>query len=65
LFYPFKQIVRNGTSIKNCRWGIGNIYVNDETIPNQFRIVIRAFNTQNDTLGGFDEGLTSLAPILE
>ena len=56
-----KYFVRNGTSKKNCRWGIGNVYFNYETIPEQFSNVLRAFNTQNDTLGGFHEGLTGLA----
>ena len=60
-FNQTKYFVRNGTSIKQCRWGIGNVYFNYETIPEQFSNVLRAFNTQNDTLGGFHEGLTSLA----
>jgi len=42
------------------RWAIGNVYFNYETIPEQFSNVLRAFNTQNDTLGGFHEGLTGL-----
>ena len=60
-FNQTKYFVRNGTSIKNCRWGIGNVYFNYESIPEQFSNVLRAFNTQNDVLGGFHEGLTSLA----
>ena len=60
-FNQSKYFVRNGTTLKNCRWGIGNVYFNYETIPEQFSNVLRAFNTQNDTLGGFHEGLTSLA----
>ena len=60
-FNQTKYFVRNGTTLKNCRWGIGNVYFNYETIPEQFNNVLRAFNTQNDTLGGFHEGLTSLA----
>ena len=60
-FNQSKYFVRNGTTLKNCRWGIGNVYFNYETIPDQFSNVLRAFNTQNDTLGGFHEGLTSLA----
>ena len=59
-FNQTKYFVRNGTSIKNCRWGIGSVYFNYETIPDQFSNVLRAFNTQNDTLGGFHEGLTGL-----
>ena len=59
-FNQTKYFVRNGTSLKQCRWGIGNVYFNYETIPDQFSNVLRAFNTQNDTLGGFHEGLTGL-----
>jgi hypothetical protein len=59
-FNQTKYFVRNGTTIKNCRWAIGNVYFNYETIPEQFSNVLRAFNTQNDTLGGFHEGLTGL-----
>ncbi len=40
-----KYFVRNGTSIKQCRWGIANVYFNNETIPEQFSNVLRAFNT--------------------
>ncbi len=36
------------------------VYFNYETIPEQFSNVLRAFNTQNDVLGGFHEGLTGL-----
>ena len=64
-FNQSKYFVRNGTSIKQCRWGIGNVYFNYETIPDQFSNVLRAFNTQNDTLGGFHEGLTSLSAFQE
>ena len=60
-FNQSKYFVRNGTTIKNCRWGIGNVYFNYETVPEQFSNVLRAFNTQNDVLGGFHEGLTGLA----
>jgi len=56
-FNQTKYFIRNGTTLKQCRWGIGNVYFNYETIPEQFSNVLRAFNTQNDTLGGFHEGL--------
>ena len=59
-FNQTKYFVRNGTSIKQCRWGIGSVYFNYETIPEQFYNVLKAFNTQNDTLGGFHEGLTGI-----
>jgi hypothetical protein len=59
-FNQSKYFVRNGTTLKQCRWGIGNVYFNYETIPEQFYNVLKAFNTQNDTLGGFHEGLTGI-----
>ena len=59
-FNQTKYFVRNGTSIKQCRWGIGSVYFNYETIPEQFYNVLKAFNTQNDTLGGLHEGLTGI-----
>ncbi len=55
-FNQSKYFVRNETSFKQCRWGIENVYFNYETIPEQFSNVLCAFNTQNDTLGGFHEG---------
>ena len=45
-FNQTKYFVRNGTTIKQCRWGIGNVYFNYETIPEQFSNVLRAFNTK-------------------
>ena len=39
-FNQTKYFVRNGTSIKQCRWGIGNVYFNYETIPEQFYNVL-------------------------
>jgi hypothetical protein len=59
-FNQTKYFVRNGTTLKQCRWGIGNVYFNYENIPEQFSNVLRAFNTHNDVLGGFHEGLTGL-----
>ncbi len=58
-FNQTKYFVYNGTSIKQCRWGIDNVYFDYET-PEQFSNVLSAFNTQNDVLGGFHEGLTGL-----
>jgi hypothetical protein len=40
--------------------GIGSVYFNYETIPEQFYNVLKSFNTQNDTLGGFHEGVTGI-----
>ena len=65
IFNQSKYYIRNGTTLKQCRWGIGNVYFNYETIPEQFSNVLRAFNTQNDTLGGFHEGLTGLPAFQE
>jgi hypothetical protein len=61
IFNQSKYFIRNGTTLRHCRWGIGNVFFNYETIPEQFSNVLRAFNTQNDTLGGFHEGLTGLS----
>ncbi len=43
-FNQTKHFVRNRTSIKQCRWGIGNVYFNYETIPEQFYNVLKAFS---------------------
>jgi hypothetical protein len=58
IFNQSKYFICNGTTLKQCRWGIGNVYFNYETIPEPFSNVLRAFNTQNDTIGGFHEDLT-------
>jgi len=60
-FNNSKYFVRNGSTIKQCRWGIGAVNFNYENISEQFNGVLRAFNNQNDTLGGLHEGLTGLA----
>jgi hypothetical protein len=60
LFNQSKYFVRNGTSIKQCRWGIGNVYFDYETLPEQFNSMLKAFNTQNDVLGGCHPGLTGI-----
>ena len=60
-FNQSKYFIRNGTTIRQCRWGIGSVNFNYETINEQFNGVLRAFNSQNDVLGGLHEGLTSLA----
>ncbi len=52
--------MRNGTAIKQCRWGICSVYFHYGTVPEQFFNILKAFNTQNDTLGGFHEGLTGI-----
>ena len=60
LFNQSKYFVRNGTSIKQCRWGIGNVYFDYETLPEQYNSMLKAFNTQNDVLGGCHAGLTGI-----
>jgi hypothetical protein len=39
----------------------GNVRLIPESIPEQFNGVLRAFNTQSDTLGGLYPGILSLA----
>jgi hypothetical protein len=60
LFNQSKYFVRNGTTIKQCRWGIGNVYFDYETLPEQYNSMLKAFNTQNDVLGGCHAGLTGI-----
>jgi hypothetical protein len=60
LFNQSKYFVRNGTTIKQCRWGIGNVYFDYETLPEQYNSMLKAFNTQNDVLGGCHPGLTGI-----
>ncbi len=49
-FTQSKYFVRNGTTLKQCRWGIGNVYFSYATIPEQFYNVLKAFNTQKRML---------------
>jgi hypothetical protein len=60
-FNQSKYFISNGTTIKQCRWGIGSVNFNYETINKPFNCVLREFNNQTDTLGCLHEGLTGLA----
>ena len=56
-----KYFVRNGDGIQNCTYIVGNVRLIPETIPEQFNGVLRAWNAQNDVLGGLYPGIASLA----
>jgi hypothetical protein len=56
-----KYFVRNGDGISNCTYIVGNVRLIPETIPEQFNGVLRAWNAQNDVLGGLYPGIQSLA----
>ncbi len=51
-FNQSKYFIRNGTQIKNARWGVGNAFFNYETPLEMYNGVLKAFNSQNDVLGG-------------
>ena len=56
-----KYFVRNGDGIQQCTYIVGNVRLIPETIPEQFNGVLRAWNAQNDVLGGLYPGIASLA----
>ncbi len=56
-----KYFVRNGDGIDRNTWICGAVRLQPETIQEQFNGVLRAFNAQNDTLGGLYPGIKSLA----
>ena len=56
-----KYFVRNGDGISQCTYIVGNVRLIPETIPEQFNGVLRAWNAQNDVLGGLYPGIASLA----
>jgi hypothetical protein len=56
-----KYFVRNGDGIQQCTYIVGNVRLIPETVPEQFNGVLRAWNAQNDVLGGLYPGIASLA----
>jgi hypothetical protein len=56
-----KYFVRNGDGIDRGTYIVGAVRLIPETIPEQFNGVLRAFNAQNDTLGGLYPGILSLS----
>jgi hypothetical protein len=64
-FNQSKYFIRNGTQIKNARWAVGNAFFNYETPLEMYNGVLKAFNSQNDVLGGCYEGLDSLPKFQE
>ncbi len=55
-----KYFVRNGSGIKTATWLCGNIRLAPENINEQFNGVLKAFNSQNDTLGGVYPSIQSI-----
>jgi len=56
-----KYFVRNGDGIATCTYIVGNVRLIPENIQEQFNGVLRAWNSQNDVLGGLYPGIASLA----
>ena len=56
-----KYFIRNGSGIKTCTWLCGNVRLAPENINEQFNGVLKAFNSQYDTLGGVYPGIQSIA----
>ncbi len=56
-----KYFVRNGDGIQQCTYMVGNVRLIPENISEQFNGVLRAWNGQNDVLGGLYPGIASLA----
>jgi hypothetical protein len=56
-----KYFLRNGDGISNCTYIVGNVRLVPETIQEQFNGVLRAWNAQNDVLGGLYPGIQSSA----
>jgi hypothetical protein len=56
-----KYFVRNGDGIQQCTYIAGNVRLIPENIQEQFNGVLRAWNAQNDVLGGLYPGIQSLA----
>jgi hypothetical protein len=56
-----KYFVRNGEGIQSCTYIVGNVRLIPETIAEQFNGVLRAWNSQNDILGGLYPGIQSIA----
>ena len=56
-----KYFIRNGDGIAYSTYIVGAVRLIPETILEQFNGVLRAWNSQNDTLGGLYPGIQSLA----
>jgi len=59
-FNSSRYFVRNGDLIQNARWLIGGTPMNSENILEMYNGVLRAFNSQNDMVGGLYKGCCSL-----
>ena len=56
-----KYFVRNGDGVLAGTFIVGSVQLIPESIQEQFNGVLRAWNAQNDTLGGLYPGIQSLA----
>ncbi len=56
-----KYFVRNSDGISQCTYIVGNVRLIPENMLEQFNGVLRAWNSQNDVLGGLYPGIQSLA----
>ena len=56
-----KYFVRNGDGINYCTYIVGAVRLIPEYVYEQFNGILRAWNNQNDLLGGVYEGIQSLA----
>ena len=56
-----KYFVRNGDGISYCTYIVGAVRLIPEYVYEQFNGILRAWNNQNDLLGGVYEGIQSLA----
>jgi hypothetical protein len=61
LFNNSKYYVRNGSSITDCTWTVGNSRYPSKTVQQQFDALLQHFNVQNDQgAGGMYPGIQSL-----
>ena len=61
LFNNSRYFARNGSSINNCSWQVGNSLYPTKTVQQQFDAALQHFNIQNDQgAGGMYPGIQSL-----
>lgn len=60
LFNNSRYYARNGTSITDCTWIVGNSRYPSRTVQQQFDGLLQHFNVQNDQLTGMYPGIQSI-----
>jgi hypothetical protein len=60
LFNNAKYFIRNGSSIKDCTWIVGNSRYPSRTVQQQFDALLQHFNVQNDVTSGIYPGIQSI-----